>query len=1479
MEYPALTLFHPLVRQWFSRHFAAPTEAQTLAWPLIQNEKHVLVSAPTGSGKTLTAFLAALDKLLSGAWEGGHIRVLYLSPLKALGNDIRRNLLIPLAELQDEFTAHGQPHSKVKVLSRTGDTSQDERRSMLRHPPEILITTPESLGLLLTGQRSRSLFSGLKAVIIDEIHALAGTKRGAYTMAQVERLTLSAGEFQRIGLSATVHPVERIASWMGGFQQLTATDGYQPRQVIVVQSRQRRPPAITLHYPKLPAPGAEAKAEFWLNLADELRTIVRRNRSTLIFANSRRTVEKLTRLLNDGEDELLAYSHHGSLSRELRLSVEEQMKAGRLRAIVATASLELGIDIGSIDEVILLGTPASTAQAIQRIGRADHRVGGQSRAQIFTLHGLDGLEATTLMGQIHQNALEETCPVRAPLDVLAQVLLSMGCQTVWKIDQLFAFVRTIAAYHELSRERFDGVIAMLTGRYADAPLHDLRARATFDPINHTFTTRKGTEFLLYQSGGTIPDRGYYNLRLADTHALIGELDEEFVWERRQGDQFTLGTQAWRILRITHNDVEVGPADPGRPMIPFWRAEDRNRSTLVSLALLNFLDECQTRQNDPSFIEDLATKRALPLEDAQRLLEFLYRQRHASGGVLPGRHQIVVECTREGDLPSDTQQVVIHTFWGGRVNRPLAMALSEVWEKRLATPLEIYASNDQILVLLPEGLNPLQLFEPISSHTIESLVRARLQNTALFGAHFRENAARALLLPRGSARRRQPLWLSRLRAKKLLATVTPLENFPIVFETWRQVIEDEFDLPTLKLFLDELTQGHIRLHVAETTHPTPFCDGIIYRQTNYHMYLDDTPLGGTSSGTSDEQLNELFQSANWPRLPPSFVQRFQDKWRRIEPGYEPTTQEDVAYAIREQIGTPLALVNRWIERLNATSPELHDPLAHFVFLTLPGATEPIVCDLTDLPRLLSLRACPLPVQTHPFRSSISLDIAAYVKAHPYQAEADPHTTLLMEYLRQCGPTHLADISAVLGFSTEEITSLAHALDKILIAQPLLEEDAQTYLCTREVFDRLLRLYRSQQRRRTAEHARPLGHLPAFLAEWQGLTKPATTLTSFQTYFERLWGYPLPTELWEEAVLACRALPYHPSWLDSLFQSYGLTWLGCGNDRLTFALAGDLDLFLPTTNEALPPDHDLLQTLAADPRGLSLADLAKQKPSQGDIGQVLWQLAFLGRITTNSFEPVRRQLRGNRARESSAPISLRGRPGRIRSLSHPPADLFRNLPEVPLLDPLETALLEMDRARMVLSRYGVVFRELLERELPALRWSHLFRALRRMELSGEIQAGHFFADIQGLQFATPHALAQLWEQPLTNLLVTMNACDPASPCGLGLNAFSHFPRRISSNWIVIRGTELLLVLQRGGKDVQLYLPLDHPDLPQAMGIFSLLVRRLFHPISVLRVETINGEAAALSSYTDYFRKFGFHADYRSLELDANAITHLIPAGPLR
>ena len=956
----ALDGFHPLVRQWFEGRFASPTDAQAQAWPAIARGEHVLVSAPTGSGKTLTAFLSAIDNLVTGIWPCGAVRSLYLSPLKALNSDIRLNLMEPLAEMRALFEREKVAFPPIRVMTRSGDTPDDERRAMLRHPPEILITTPESLNLMLTGNQSRKIFDGVKTVILDEIHALAASKRGTYMMSAVERLTLSAGEFQRIALSATVRPAEAVAAWMAGFELTNygPDASYRPRPVAIVHAADERSIALTLRTPDVEiAPGPDAADSWWSALASDLKTVIAKNRSTLVFANSRRTVEKIARLLNAGESEPIAYSHHGSLSREIRLDVEERMKQGRLRAVVATGSLELGIDIGSVEEVILVGTPPSVAQSVQRIGRADHRVGGTSRASLFVLHGLDGAQAASMEGMVRRGDVEEVRPIRNALDVLAQVLLSMGCQTVWDLDRLFAFVRTIAAYRNLARAHFDLVVAMLAGRYADAPVRELRPRALVDGVKRTFTTRTGTEFVLYQSGGTIPDRGYYHLRLADGKAVLGELDEEFVWERRLGDQFSLGTQAWRILKVTHNDVEVGPADANGPMIPFWKADEQNRSTQASFALLDFFDVCEKNLDRPEFADELRARHGMDAASARSLVRFLARQREASRAPLPGRQRVLVECGKDPSAPSEMQQVVFHTFWGGKVNRPLALAMSEAWERVHDSPLDSFATNDHILFMLPDAFEPAAVFDLVSAGALDELLRARLEKTALFGSRFRENASRALLLPRGDAKKRYPLWLNRLRSKKLLASVLRLPDFPILLETWRDLLEDEFEIPTLAGLLDDVAAKRIALHVSRPAHPTPFSDGVVFRQTNYHMYLDDAPGAGGRSNLSDEIFticsttparHRRFPSSSWRLLPAnSCAPTRATSPPRARRFCSPCARSCCCQARSSRL---------WLAQLSPDEKVARDgdPLTSLVAYTLPGATRELVADLGDLPRILFLR---------------------------------------------------------------------------------------------------------------------------------------------------------------------------------------------------------------------------------------------------------------------------------------------------------------------------------------------------------------------------------------------------------------------------------------------------------------------------------------------------------------------------------------------
>jgi ATP-dependent Lhr-like helicase len=1463
-----LELFHPLVRRWFEQRFAVPTNAQERAWPAISRGEHVLVSAPTGSGKTLTAFLWAIDCLVTGRWEGGGVRALYLSPLKALNRDVQINLLAPLTELRALFESEGVPFPGIRVLTRSGDTPDDQRRAMLRHPPEILITTPESLNLMLTGSQSRQLFGELKTVILDEIHALAASKRGTYMMTAVERLVLGAGEFQRIALSATVRPPERIAAWMAGYQctQPGPDALYQARPVTVIESSDQRKLALALRSPEIEVvKGPDAADLRWQALADELKAIVRKNRSTLIFANSRRSVEKIARLLNAGEGEPLAYSHHGSLSREIRLDVEERMKQGRLRAVVATGSLELGIDIGSVDEVVLIGTPPSVAQALQRIGRADHRVGGTSRATLFPLHGMDNTEAASMAGLLGRKAIEESRPIANPLDVLAQVLLSMGCGVTWNLDELYAFVCGISAYHGLPRHHFDLVIAMLAGRYADSPVRELKTRADVDRVRNTFTTRGGTEFVLYQSGGTIPDRGYFHLRLADSKAVIGELDEEFVWERRLGDQFSLGTQTWRIHAITHNDVMVGPADPNQPMIPFWKAEEQNRSTETSFAILDFLDRCQDRLDD-DLADELVHQRGMDARTAENTVAFLCRQREVTGVPLPGRQRVLIECSKDASAPSENQQVILHTFWGGRVNRPLSIALAEAWERRHGTRLEAFASNDQILLILPDTFDPAGVFHLLGQAKLEDLLRAGLEKTPLFGARFRENASRALLLPRGDARKRYPLWLNRLRSKKLLSSVLRFEDFPILLETWRDLLEDEFDLPTLNAVLDDIAAKRTTLHVTRPTHPTPFSDGIVFRQTNYHMYLDDTPSGSARSNLSEDLFRDLFRgAAAQPSVPAPLVATFSAKLLRTHPDYRPGTRAEILLAVRELLLVPKPVFDDWLAHGPAEETD-DNPLDALATYRLPCASQPLVSDLADLPRILALRGC----------TGDETELAnerpgqrSYLQKHSHRADEEGAADLVAEMLRARALASSAEISAELGFSASELSPLLEELleSERIVAGLLVQGRDESVFCDAENAERLLRLFRAARRAQAEANlaARPLADLPLFLAEWQGLGSTTGGLESLQLTLDRLFGFPASASLWEEALLPSRLAPYYPSWLDTLFASYGLGWLGVGKERVTLAFPADNLLFSDSVrHQEDAPATAVLGKLSVAERGLGFFDLANALGlDTGSLAQILWLLAWQGAVTSDSFEAVRRGILNDFSAEKLT--SLSGREGFRRwERSRPGVGAWQLVSRSKSDGAMAHAELDKERARMVLARYGVIFRELLEHELPPLRWSRLFRALRLLELSGEIVAGHFFEGISGLQFATHQAIRKLAEPLPGDRLYIINACDPASLCGLGLPGLPDLPRRIATHWTVFRGRDLVLTLEKSGRDLTVAPSPGDPVIEPALGIYPFLLGRQFNPASSLSVETINSQNAQISPYVEHLRRIGFVNEYRGLSL---------------
>ncbi len=1537
----ALSVFDPRVAAWFGGRFGRPTEIQAKAWPLVARGEHALVTAPTGSGKTLTAFLWALDRLLTGAWPGGRVRVLYVSPLRALNYDVQRNLLAPLAELEAYFEARGERPSPVRVETRSGDTPGEARRRTLRHPPEILITTPESLNILLTSQSGRGLLESVRCVVLDEIHAVAAGKRGTHLVTAVERLARLAGEFQRIALSATVRPLDRVARFVGGWELVETGEEprYRPRRVAIVRSVEPKryelavcaPPEVGPSAPgpeaPPPRPGGpgEDAANRWEGLILQFKERIRANRSTLLFANSRRTTEKVTRLLNAEEPAELVYSHHGSLSREIRAVVEQRLKEGRLAAIVATSSLELGIDIGALDEVLLVQTPPSVAAAVQRIGRSGHGVGETSRGRLYPIHDRDVLDAAVVAKCVLAQEIEEVEPVAAPLDVLAQVVLSMAAAETWDLDELYGFLRTADPYHELPRRRFDLVLEMLAGRYADSRVRELEPRISIDRIANTVRGRRSAARLVYLSGGTIPDRGYFHLRLQDTMAKIGELDEEFVWERSLGDTFAMGAQTWRIRAITHNDVLVSPAHRGSAMAPFWRAEERDRSFFLSSKIGEFLEAAEETLRLAGgagrLAERLTGEHRMEPGAARRLVELLERQRAATGRPLPHRRHLLVERVGGSEPGSDRQRMVLHTLWGGRVNRPLAIALAVAWDEESPYPLEIESENDCILLNLPRGFEIERLLQRVRPERIEELLRRRLERTGFFGARFRESAGRALLLPRKDFRRRVPLWLTRQRAKKLLEAVSRYDDFPVLVEAWRTCLQDEFDLEALARVLGELERGAIRVSEAETANPSPFAANLVWKVTNRMMYEDDTPEGPAGTGLRPDLLKELvFSSQLRPRLPADLLDRFRRKLQRVWPGYAPQTADDMLDWLRERLLLPVV---EWAELLAAVErdaggdPEVVErivgPLAaRAVRVSVPGAARDagsswaeFVCALESLSRIrtalglepeeMTLLSLVDPAESAPPESLAALELlsrpsplsAPASEAEP-QAEADAEeadspTRLAAEWLRFYGPIPRELLEGAFGLDGEAARELIESLaaDGTIVIDRFREGDEDALeICDAENLERLLRILRAAARPEFT--ALPLERLPQFLASWQSLASPAGGVEGLREALERLFGYPAPAGLWESDLLPARLDPYYPAWLDGLVQESDLLWVGCGGERLTFGLPADLELFRDSTASAPPvpaaavgadggepgaepTDEGKAAALFPDrPGRFSLEELARDSGLGADeASRRLWELAWRGEASSTSFLTVRQgvltRFRPPEPAVRRAPRASAGRGRRFerwRSSRAFAGDWFR-LQERPLLedaaegvddqDAIDLEELNKDRARILLDRYGVVFRELLARELPAFGWSRLFRTLRIMELSGEVLAGHFFEGVPGLQFASPRAFRALEDGLPDDAIYWMNALDPASPCGLGLEDLrGETPPRVPSTHLVFHGSRRVVVSKRGGRELEIAVAADHPHLPKYLEFLKVQLTRGFRPAREIPIERINGEPATKSPY---------------------------------
>ncbi len=1450
-----LSLFHPLLAQWFTQAVGQPTEVQQKAWPEIAGGAHVLVSAPTGTGKTLAAFLWGIDRLITGGWPVGKVRILYVSPLKALNNDIQRNLLAPLAGLSDFFSRAGSGFPEIRVLTRSGDTPTSERRRMFAHPPEILITTPESLNLILSSPNGRLLLDGLATVILDEIHAVAATKRGTHLVTAVERLVRLSGEVQRIALSATVRPLSVVADLVGGYRVIPGGGeaAFEKRKVRIVNCPMSKRYDLSVSFPVAGLAASPDEKPMWDALARECRQIIGSGRSTLFFVNSRRHAEKLSRFINEGLPEPLAWSHHGSLSRELRLVVEQRLKKGELKAIVATSSLELGIDIGALDRVILVQCPFTVASTVQRLGRAGHKVGQPSSGILFPLHGKDIVDAAVMARCVQEQDIEEMTPVLCPLDVLAQLIVSMTSAETWNVEELFDWVRASHPYRMLPRRHFDLVLDMLAGRYEETRVRELSPMVSFDRLSGQVSARGSARFRLAMGGGTIPDRGYFALRTADSKALLGELDEEFVWERAIGDSFIMGTQGWRIQKIDHQSVEVVPVEARTAMSPFWKAEERNRTFHLSDRIARALEGWNDRLRDATLPGELAERHGLDQAAARAMIDFLARQREVTGKDLPHRHHLLVEHTRDPQGRGQETRIVLHTLWGGRVNRPYGLALSAAWEEKLGYRPQMFQDDDTILLMVPEEISGTEILSLVTAGNMERLLRARLEGSGFFGARFREAAGRALLLPRASARGRTPLWVTRLRAKSLLAAVTRHEDFPIVLEAWRTCLQEEFDLPSLSMVLGELAAGEIAVDEAITPAPSPFCSSIAWKQTNTLMYADDTPAAGEGKAQTHlraDLVRELALSAELrPRVSPDLARGFQAKLQRTAEGYAPRDAREVLDWLKDRVVVPTA---EWQQLLSASARDAGSAAEG------EGAEA-------------RLREALAPKISEQAFGDVQVVIAREIEPRLRKArEAGDDQImgeLVAQWLRYYGPVDPSFVSVFFGLDKERADALLDDLvqEEAVVVDRLLAGSEQLQVCDRENLEALLRISRAQAR--PAFQPLPAERMPWFVAAHQGLVRRGAGLEDMKDRWERLFGLCLPARLWEEEVFPARLDGYSPRWLDTLFAEAGLLWFAAGKERVGFCFGPDAELYVEGTVK-----DSAAETIFPGRSGkFGFWDLADSSLlGSGKLAQALWDLAWKGEVSADSFQPVRKGIAGGFKPEEAAGEGrgARGSFARWQS-SRPAAGSWFRVPrrEAAELDALDQEESSRERIRQVLQRYGVIFREILEEELPSLRWGRLFRSLRLMEFSGEVVAGRFFDGVRGLQFASPSVLKSLAADPVDDAVFWMNAADPASLCGVDIEALKAIlPSRLSTTHLVFHGARIVLVSRRTGRDLEFRVPPEEPRIPDYMGFVKTLTGRDQRPLQAVHVVNVNGQPVGRSPYRQALMDAGFVDDYKRLTFRA-------------
>ncbi len=1541
--------FEAPTREWFGSSFDRPTDAQRQGWPAIAGGQHTLICAPTGSGKTLAAFLWCLDRLKHEPVPSepkARLRVLYVSPLKALVHDVDRNLRSPLAGIGLAAERLGTPTREVQVGMRTGDTPAQERRAFGKKPPDILVTTPESLYLILTSQ-AREALRNVEWIIVDEIHALAGTKRGAHLALSLERLeSMTDRPPQRIGLSATQRPLSAVAAYLGGRQPGDGESTAAPRPVTIVDAGVRKELDLSVvvpvedmgrlgevipleETPGGPMDGPATRTSIWPSVYPRVLELIREHRSTIVFTNSRRLSERLAQSLNELAEEDIARAHHGSIAREQRLIIEEQLKQGKLPCIVATSSLELGIDMGAVDLVIQVESPLSVSRGLQRVGRAGHRVGEPSRGVIFPKYRGDLLEAAVVTRMMRDGAIEPTTVPHNPLDVLAQQIVATTLDRDWPIDELYALVRRAENFADLGRDTFEAVLGMLAGQYPADEFAELKPRIVWDRVAGSVAARKDARTVAVTSGGTIPDRGLFPVFLSDDAAetggparargrgggrRVGELDEEMVYEARTGEVVLLGASAWRIEAIEHDRVLVSPAPGESGKVPFWKGDGVGRPVELGRALGQFTREISEqagakRGGRARAIKRLRDEHDLDQMAAENVLSYLDEEREVTGA-LPTDTTVVLQRFRDelGDW-----RVCLLTPFGARVHAPWALAIEARLQASLGVDVKPLWSDDGIVLRLPstdgsyepgEGLESMaQQAEAavlIAADDIEELVTESVGSSALFSSRFRENAARALLLPRRRPGQRTPLWQTRQRASQLLAVASRYGSFPIILETYREVLRDVFDLPALRGILASIERREIRVVSVETSRASPFASSLLFDYIATYMYEGDAPLVDRRAQalTLDrdllrellgaEQLRDLLDAEALAELELELqalteeraagsVDQVQDLLRRLGD----LSDDEVAARVRgADAKARRAVAQEWLEALVADR--------RAVSLRVAGEVRWIAAE--DVGR---------------YRDGVGASPPVGVAEGFLAPTSDALGSMLARWARTHGPFHTEGPADRWQLPRGVVETALEGLmaDGVLLRGEFRPGGVEREWCDPEVL-RLVRRRSLARLRREIEPVEPTA-LARFLPAWQGVGAGAAGIDRLAEAIGQLEGVALPASVLERDVLPARVQGYSPQMLDELGAAGEVVWVGAGSlgkddGRIALYRPDRLALLLPTRVGEDQPGEDagtwlheaLRQHLSArgasfhrELLGAALTAAAageRRRPGEREMLDALWDLVWAGEVTNDTFLPLR-ALRWPRRGGGRPAARARSRMG--TRMGPPEAAGRWSLVE----ETLRTAVALADGkeptgtgqraalAATLLERYGVVTRDAVAGENVRGGFGAVYPVYREMEERGRVRRGYFVEGLGGAQFAVAGAVDRLRsmrrgagadssDDPKTVLLA---ATDPANPYGAALAwpqdgvRHSRTPSRSAGAYVVLHDGEPVLYLERGGKSLLTFSPFDDERVGgSAVDVLRTLIDD--GRVKRLQLERVDGTAIGESPSRERLAALGFRQAYRGYVL---------------